>query len=85
MYHKKRYVESVKIWEKETFNGRVFFFFFWKKNIFNIAPRERKLIYLYLANDIMQTSRKKGEEFIREFKKIIKPCTIHIYKFIKNI
>jgi hypothetical protein len=64
MYHKKRYVESVKIWEKETFN----------------APRERKLIYLYLANDIMQTSRKKGEEFIREFKKIIKPCTIHIYK-----
>lgn len=28
----------------------------------------------------MQTSRKKGKEFIREFSKIIKPAVIHVYR-----
>lgn len=43
------------------------------------APNDRKLLYLYLANDILQGSRKKGNEFIKEFSKIIKAAVIHIF------
>jgi regulator of Ty1 transposition protein 103 len=31
------------------------------------APTERKVTLLYLANDILQNSRKKGPEFVNEF------------------
>jgi hypothetical protein len=36
---------------------------------------------LYLANDVMQTSRKKGGEFIKEFGYYIKDTVIHVYKY----
>lgn len=62
MYHRKRYAQSVQIWEKELYK----------------APPERKLVFLYLANDIIQSSRKKGNEFVKEFAKILKPATVHI-------
>ena len=31
----------------------------------------RKLTFLYLANDVIQNSKKKGPEFNREFKNIV--------------
>jgi len=64
MYHRKRYVQSVKIWEKELYQ----------------ASASKKMIYIYLANDIMQSSRKKGGEFIKEFSKVIKSCMIHVHR-----
>ena len=52
-YHKKSVKESAAIWAKEVLRGKP----------------ERRLLYVYLANDIMQNSRRKGNTFIEEFGK----------------
>jgi len=64
LYHRKHVDKSVKVWEKEIFK----------------APPERKILFLYLANHVMQSSRKKGNDFIQAFSKIIKPCILHVYR-----
>lgn len=38
---------------------------------FYCAPREQRLAFLYLANDILQNSRRKGAEFVAEFWKVL--------------
>ncbi|KAL6508161.1 hypothetical protein OROHE_021703 [Orobanche hederae] len=38
---------------------------------FHCAPREQRLAFLYLANDILQNSRRKGAEFAAEFWKVL--------------
>ncbi|KAJ6754515.1 hypothetical protein OIU79_027181 [Salix purpurea] len=38
---------------------------------FHSSPRDRRLAYLYLANDILQNSRRKGSEFVGEFWKVL--------------
>jgi regulator of Ty1 transposition protein 103 len=38
---------------------------------FHCAPREQRLAFLYLANDILQNSRRKGAEFVGEFWKVL--------------
>ncbi|CAN8266324.1 unnamed protein product [Cochlearia groenlandica] len=38
---------------------------------FHCSPREQRLSYLYLANDILQNSRRKGSEFVGEFWKVL--------------
>ncbi|KAK6155360.1 hypothetical protein DH2020_009608 [Rehmannia glutinosa] len=38
---------------------------------FHCAPREQRLAFLYLANDILQNSRRKGAEFVAEFWKVL--------------
>ncbi|KAH6813801.1 ENTH/VHS family protein [Perilla frutescens var. frutescens] len=38
---------------------------------FHSAPREQRLAFLYLANDILQNSRRKGAEFVAEFWKVL--------------
>ena len=50
-YHKKAVKESATIWAKEVLR----------------AIPERRLLYIYLANDIMQNSRRKGSEFVQEY------------------
>lgn len=42
----------------------------WAKQ-FHCSPREQRLAYLYLANDILQNSRRKGVEFVGEFWKVL--------------
>ncbi|KAL0461794.1 UNVERIFIED_CONTAM: Regulation of nuclear pre-domain-containing protein 1B [Sesamum latifolium] len=41
---------------------------------FHCAPREQRLAFLYLANDIIQNSRRKGAEFVAEFWKVLPDC-----------
>ena len=46
------------------------------------SPRERRLQFVYLANHIMQESRKKGPEFVSQFQvraanRVI-PRTFHV-------
>jgi hypothetical protein len=36
-------------------------------------------LFLWLANDIVQTSKKKGNEFIKEFAKFLEPCMVFVY------
>lgn len=38
---------------------------------FHCSPCEKKLAFLYLANDILQNSRRKGSEFVGEFWKVL--------------
>lgn len=38
---------------------------------FHDAPREQRVPFLYLANDILQNSRRKGGEFVTEFWKVL--------------
>ncbi|OWM70724.1 hypothetical protein CDL15_Pgr014397 [Punica granatum] len=42
----------------------------WAKQ-FHCAPREQRLAFLYLANDILQNSRRKGSDFVGEFWKVL--------------
>ncbi|XP_010249122.1 PREDICTED: regulation of nuclear pre-mRNA domain-containing protein 2-like isoform X2 [Nelumbo nucifera] len=42
----------------------------WERQ-FHCSPREQRLSFLYLANDILQNSRRKGSEFVGEFWKVL--------------
>jgi regulator of Ty1 transposition protein 103 len=64
LYHRKRHSESVDIWLKE----------------FLAVSSEKKLILLYLANDVLQESRRKGDEFIKDFELILEEVVTHLFK-----
>ncbi|KNA08238.1 hypothetical protein SOVF_164330 [Spinacia oleracea] len=38
---------------------------------YHSSPREQRLAFLYLANDILQNSRRKGAEFVAEFWRVL--------------
>ncbi|CAH9068933.1 unnamed protein product [Cuscuta epithymum] len=42
----------------------------WDK-LFKSAQKEQRVAFLYLANDILQNSRRKGNEFVNEFWKVL--------------
>ncbi|KAL8097586.1 uncharacterized protein LOC141700671 [Apium graveolens] len=44
---------------------------------FHCSPREQRLAFLYLANDILQNSRRKGSDFVSEFWKVL-PDALHV-------
>ncbi|CAI9099384.1 OLC1v1036197C1 [Oldenlandia corymbosa var. corymbosa] len=50
----------------------------WDK-IFKSAPREQLVSFLYLANDILQNSRRKGSEFVNEFWKFLPAALKNVY------
>lgn len=43
----------------------------WLRELQQAAKPERKLTLMYLANDILQNSRKKGEEYLKEFTNVL--------------
>lgn len=51
IFHRKKAREVVETWAKK----------------FQDAPKEQRVPFLYLANDILQNSRRKGPEFVNEF------------------
>ncbi|KAJ6794853.1 regulation of nuclear pre-mRNA domain-containing protein 1B-like [Iris pallida] len=53
--HRKKAKQIIETWEK----------------LFNSSSDERKVSFLYLANDILQNSRRKGSEFVNEFWKVL--------------
>lgn len=55
IYHRKYAEQVVQAWEKQ----------------FRNSPKEQKTSLLYLANDILQNSRKTGTEFVIEFWKVL--------------
>ncbi|KAM9776490.1 regulation of nuclear pre-mRNA domain-containing protein 1A-like [Syngnathus typhle] len=44
------------------------------------APVSRKLTFLYLANDVIQNSKRKGPEFTQDFAPIIVDAFKHVYR-----
>ncbi|XP_058080116.1 actin cytoskeleton-regulatory complex protein PAN1-like [Magnolia sinica] len=53
--HRKKAKQVVETWDK----------------LFNGSQREQRVPFLYLANDILQNSRRKGSEFVNEFWKVL--------------
>uniref|UniRef100_A0A803R9N0 CID domain-containing protein n=1 Tax=Cannabis sativa TaxID=3483 RepID=A0A803R9N0_CANSA len=51
----------------------------WDK-FFNSSQREQRISFLYLANDILQNSRRKGSEFVNEFWKVLPGALKLVYE-----
>nr|KYP56835.1 Regulation of nuclear pre-mRNA domain-containing protein 1B [Cajanus cajan] len=61
--HRKRAKEIVETWDK----------------LFSSSQKEQRISFLYLANDILQNSRRKGSEFVNEFWKVLPAALRHVY------
>lgn len=61
--HRKKARHIVETWEK----------------MLNSSQKERCVSFLYLANDILQNSRRKGSEFVNEFWKVLPGALKQVY------
>ncbi|KAK7290711.1 hypothetical protein RIF29_05316 [Crotalaria pallida] len=61
--HRKKAREVVETWDK----------------LFNASQKEQRVSFLYLANDILQNSRRKGSEFVNEFWKVLPASLRRVY------
>ncbi|KAH7854703.1 hypothetical protein Vadar_016937 [Vaccinium darrowii] len=62
--HRKKAKQIVETWDKA----------------FSSAQREQRVSFLYLANDILQNSRRKGSEFVNEFWKVLPAALKNVYE-----
>lgn len=62
IHHRKHSALIVKVWHREL-----------KK-----AKTSRKLTFLYLANDVIQNSKKKGPEFTKDFETVLVDACSHV-------
>ncbi|KAK7316051.1 hypothetical protein VNO77_34712 [Canavalia gladiata] len=62
--HRKSAKEIVETWDK----------------LFSSSQKEKRISFLYLANDILQNSRRKGSEFVNEFWKVLPATLRHVYE-----
>ncbi|KAE8673779.1 ELMO/CED-12 family protein isoform 1 [Hibiscus syriacus] len=62
--HRKKAKQIVETWDK----------------LFNSSQKEQRVSFLYLANDILQNSRRKGSEFVNEFWKVLPAALKHVYE-----
>lgn len=84
IHHRKHHVSIVKIWLKEFSKGNEISFN--NNSLYNLltdfhnkfhsspAKDSRKLTFIYLVNDVIQNSRKKGPEFRVQFGPILAPA-----------
>ena len=49
-----------------------------------LAKSSRKLTFLYLANDVIQNSKKKGPEFTRDFEGVLVDACSHVARWVYN-
>ena len=49
----------------------------WLAELIKTARAERKLTFIYLANDILQNSRRKGDEYLNEFRQVLREAFEH--------
>lgn len=63
-FHRKDARRVVSVWEHE----------------FGKMPMAKQLAMMYLANDIIQNSRKKGPEFVHEFYRTLPRAVRHMLK-----
>ncbi|CAK9322826.1 unnamed protein product [Citrullus colocynthis] len=61
--HRKKAKQIVETWDK----------------LFNSSQKEQRVSFLYLANDILQNSRRKGSEFVNEFWKVLPGALKYVY------
>uniref|UniRef100_A0A4W5MKT8 Regulation of nuclear pre-mRNA domain containing 1B n=1 Tax=Hucho hucho TaxID=62062 RepID=A0A4W5MKT8_9TELE len=65
IHHRKHSPLIVKVWHREL-----------KK-----AKSSRKLTFLYLANDVIQNSKKKGPEFAKDFETVLVDACSHVARY----
>lgn len=61
--HRKKAKQIVETWDK----------------LFKSAKHEQRVSFLYLSNDILQNSRRKGSEFVNEFWKCLPAALKRVY------
>ncbi|XP_017578531.1 regulation of nuclear pre-mRNA domain-containing protein 1B isoform X1 [Pygocentrus nattereri] len=66
IHHRKHSGSIVRVWHRELKKGR------------SRAKSSRKLTFLYLANDVIQNSKKKGPEFTRDFEGVLVDACSHV-------
>ncbi|KAL6871007.1 hypothetical protein ACP4OV_014855 [Aristida adscensionis] len=64
IFHRKRARRVVDTWEKQ----------------FNSATTDKKVSFLYLSNDILQNSKRKGGEYVNEFWRVLPRSLKHFYE-----
>lgn len=47
-----------------------------------LAKNNRKLTFLYLANDVIQNSKKKGPEFTKDFESVLVDACSHVARYV---
>ncbi|KAM3923958.1 regulation of nuclear pre-mRNA domain-containing protein 1B [Leptodactylus fuscus] len=62
IHHRKHAASIVTVWQREL----------------KRAKSSRKLTFLYLANDVIQNSKRKGPEFTREFENVLLDAFSHV-------
>ncbi|XP_069608377.1 regulation of nuclear pre-mRNA domain-containing protein 1B isoform X1 [Ranitomeya imitator] len=62
IHHRKHAATIVTVWQREL----------------RRAKASRKLTFLYLANDVIQNSKRKGPEFTREFENVLLDAFSHV-------
>ncbi|KAI4375395.1 hypothetical protein MLD38_013271 [Melastoma candidum] len=68
-------IETLSYWCIFHMNNAKYVVDTWERE-FHCSPQEQRVAFLYLANDIMQNSRKKGIEFVNEFGRVL-PDALH--------
>ncbi|KAI4366939.1 hypothetical protein MLD38_022737 [Melastoma candidum] len=63
-------IETLSYWCIFHMNNAKYVVDTWERE-FHCSPQEQRVAFLYLANDIMQNSRKKGIEFVNEFGRVL--------------
>jgi regulator of Ty1 transposition protein 103 len=89
IHHRKHHKSIVQTWTKELkkgfqlflFSYQIFIYLFIKMFVEMIAKPNRKLTFMYLANDVIQNSRKKGPEFSKEFGAVLKFSFENVAKY----
>ncbi|XP_062129297.1 regulation of nuclear pre-mRNA domain-containing protein 1B [Drosophila sulfurigaster albostrigata] len=62
IHHRKHHTVIVQTWQRELQN----------------VPETKKLTFMYLANDVIQNSKKKGPEYGKEFSNVLPKVFAHI-------
>lgn len=68
IHHRKHYATVVKLWLRELLKGNIIHhILIGIKICLFLVKGPKKLTFMYLANDVIQNSRKKGPEYGQEF------------------
>ncbi|XP_075161780.1 regulation of nuclear pre-mRNA domain-containing protein 1B [Haematobia irritans] len=68
IHHRKHHASIVRTWGRELLN----------------APEPKKLTFMYLANDVIQNSKKKGPEYGKEYMNALPKAFSHIGETCKT-
>ena len=64
IFHRKRARRVVDTWEKQ----------------FSSATEDKKISFLFLSNDILQNSKRKGGDYVHEFWRVFPRSLKHVYE-----